>query len=734
MRIMLFAAGGDIGGGKTHILSLAKELAKDNDLRLVSFRRGVLSQEGMQMGIDTVDTEGHNGIFHSIRLAFEQAKAFRPDVIHCHGAKGNMMGILMKWFLHIPVVTTVHSDPDLDYLGAPLRNLTYGNINRFCLRRMDYHVAVADRMCELLIQRGFDAQNIFSVYNGLDFSQSEDDPRPHKENQETITVGIAARLNPVKDIATLLRAFAKAYEQDKRLRLSIAGSGEEGKALKSLAKELGIADVTTFEGWISDVKEYFRGIDINVLSSLSETFPYSLLEGAFVHCPAIASNVGGIPYLIQNEKTGLLFEAGDAQAFADCILRLSHDPALRAQLAENLYEKARRDFSLERMKTDQEAIYRTLIHRSDMQKKGRYGAILCGAYGKGNAGDDAILRAILTSLKEIDADMPFYVMSRNPVETSMKERVGSFYIFNLWKFFKYLRRTSLFVSGGGTLIQDVTSSRSLYFYLFTLLAAKWSGSRVVMYGCGIGPIRKGNNRRRTGKVLNRAADIITLRDSVSIELLQEIGVTKPEIILAADPTVNLPAVSASVVQEAFRLDGVPQDVRKIAFCLRSWEEFRDLQAVAKAADYAYERYGLLPVFLPMEYPRDVAIGEKVGSMVTVPHAVCSRRHTVEELRGMLSSMEVVCGMRLHSLIFASAGGTPIVGISYDVKVDSFIKDSGANRCITVQNLSAEKLIEDIDDAVAGGRSHGSETKQRLQSMERKNGEAARRLLLGKESA
>ena len=128
------------------------------------------------------------------------------------------------------------------------------------------------------------------------------------------------------------------------------------------------------------------------------------------------------------------------------------------------------------------------------------------------------------------------------------------------------------------------------------------------------------------------------------------------------------------------------------------------------------------------------IGELVGGMVRSPHAVCSRRHTVEELRGMLSSMEVVCGMRLHSLIFASAGGTPIVGISYDVKVDSFIKDSGAQRCIQLKDLTAEALMADIDDAVAGGRSHGSETKRRLQTMELKNGEAAQRLLSGKESA
>jgi polysaccharide pyruvyl transferase WcaK-like protein len=130
----------------------------------------------------------------------------------------------------------------------------------------------------------------------------------------------------------------------------------------------------------------------------------------------------------------------------------------------------------------------------------------------------------------------------------------------------------------------------------------------------------------------------------------------------------------------------------------------------------------------MEYPRDVAIGELCGSLVKAPCCVCSRHHSVEELRGMLSSMEVAVGMRLHSLIFASAGGTPIVGISYDVKVDSFIKDSGAKRCIPLKELTAERLIACIDDAARSGRGGGAETKKRLQAMELKNGEAARRLL------
>ncbi len=730
MRIMMFAAGGDIGGGKTHILSIAREVARDNELRLICFRDDVMSREAPSMGIDTRTVKSNGNIFEAIKLACNQAKEFRPQLIHCHGAKANMLGALVKRLYGIPVMTTVHSDPNLDYLGSPLRDLIYGNINKLSLRHMDYLVAVADRMRELLIERGFDAQNIFTVYNGLDFSQSSPEARSGKDPGDPIVVGIAARLNPVKDISTLIKGFAKAYSQNNLLRLSIAGSGEEEKALKELALGLGIEDVTRFEGWVEDAKGYFEGVDINVLSSLSETFPYSLLEGAYVHCPAIASNVGGIPYLIEDGKTGLLFEAGDSERLAEHILKLASDPSLRTQLAEALHSKAKEEFSLRRMKLDQEEIYRILIHRSRRRKDGRYGAVLCGAYGKGNAGDDAILHAIISSLRKIDPYMPFYVMSRKPVETGKKEGVGSFYIFNVPRFLKHLRRTKLFVSGGGTLIQDVTSSRSLYFYLFALVAAKRMGCRVVMYGCGIGPIRGNFNRWLTGKVLDATADIITLRDSVSMRLLEDIGVRRPEILLSADPTVSLPPVPEETVRAAFAREGVPESGGKIAFCLREWEGFSNYSPIAEAANYAYNNHGLLPIFLAMEYPKDVAIGEKLGAMLGVPSKVCRERYSAQELRGMLSAMDLVCGMRLHSLIFASSGGSPIVGISYDVKVESFVRDSGLRRCVDLESLTAEELIEYIDEALEGGRSRAEETRLRLRKMENINGEAAERLLGG----
>ena len=97
-----------------------------------------------------------------------------------------------------------------------------------------------------------------------------------------MVVGIAARLNPVKDMSTLIRGFAEGHMQScPRLRLVIAGDGEERQKLEDLAQELGVEKEVTFAGWISGgMDRFYSALDINALTSLSETFPYALTEGA----------------------------------------------------------------------------------------------------------------------------------------------------------------------------------------------------------------------------------------------------------------------------------------------------------------------------------------------------------------------------------------------------------------------------------------------------------------------
>ena len=154
------------------------------------------------------------------------------------------------------------------------------------------------------------------------------------------------------------------------------------------------------------------------------------------------------------------------------------------------------------------------------------------------------------------------------------------------------------------------------------------------------------------------------------------------------------------------------------FVYGNWPGVSLLETFAAAADYAYTRYGLLPVFLPIEFPRDVEAAERVSRLMKTPNLVCQERYSGEELVGILSSMQLVVGMRLHSLIFATVGTAPVIGISYDVKVESFIRDIGSDACIPLPMLTAEKLIQEIDriaemgfpraDAAAERLRHGEE--------------------------
>ncbi len=187
------------------------------------------------------------------------------------------------------MVTTVHSDYRLDYMGRPLSHLTFGTINAWALRKLDYRIGVSDAMVDLLISRGLTADRLYTIYNGIDFT-----PPPPRGTAWT-TCGSWERtwmgipwwwaslpgINPVKDMATLMRGFAAGHAKCPRLRLLIAGDGPERDKLSALARELGVERQVCFAGWISGgMDRFYAALDINALTSLSETFPYALTEGA----------------------------------------------------------------------------------------------------------------------------------------------------------------------------------------------------------------------------------------------------------------------------------------------------------------------------------------------------------------------------------------------------------------------------------------------------------------------
>ena len=741
MRVIHLIGGGDTGGAKTHVLNLLKELNQYIDAKLFCFRKGDFSEDAAKMGIPIEVIESGNPIV-GIRELKRRLESEQVDIIHCHGARGNLMGNLIKKHLGAPVVTTVHSDYRLDYLGRPVARLSYGTTNMVALRRVNFYIGVSDPMTDILIERGFPADRIYTIYNGIDFKTPiHTVPKEEflksvgmKWEPDDVIAGIAVRLSPVKDVPTLLRAMKIATQQNPHLKLLIGGDGEDRQKLENMTKELGLSDKVCFAGWLNDVNSFYNAIDINLLTSISETFPYSLTEGTRMHRATIASRVGGVPVLIDDGVNGLIFQPGNEHQLAEHLLTLAGDPELRHTFGERIYEKASREFSIDRMVEHQLEIYESILKRDARQKSRqskRDGTIICGAYGHGNAGDDAILKSIIQSVQQLDDTMPITVLAKNTQSIKKRYRVNSIYTFNIPKMFSAMRKSQLYINGGGTLIQNATSWRSLWYYLFTLRLAKTLGNKVDMYGCGIGPVTGAKNIHLVKRVLDRSVDTITLREQDSMGELESFGVKQPEILLSSDPALVLAPSSPVDVDAYCKRNGLEEGKRYICFMLRTWYGFDDKAAAfAACADQAYEKYGLIPVFLSLNIFHDSKAAQKVAQQIKAPYHILDEWAEPELLIGLLGRMEVVVSMRLHGLIFSSLSGVPVVGVSYDPKIGSFLKYLDAGSCIALEDVTENNLNEAVDQAVAAlpQKEQLLEKAQRLKDVERRNIQAVARLL------
>lgn len=711
MKIMHLISGGDVGGAKTHVISLLEELSRDHEVELVCFVEGPFAQEAREKGINTRVLK-KRGLYHVARNLKIYLKNKQFDILHCHGSKANVVSMLMGK-ASCPILSTIHSDPRLDYMGRPLANWTIGLLNRFALRRRDGWVAVSDAMKERMAGRGYDAGRMEVIYNGVAFPKKLTN-RPRQEylrglgldwDERCVIYGIAARIDPVKDMTTLVKAFARTVAECPNARLLIAGIGDQEKEIKELAQTLCPAGTVHFAGWVSDMNSFYHALDVNMLTSISETFSYAITEGARMRCATICTPVGGLPKVVIDGETGYLVNVGDDEGMAQRMIALARDPKLRAQLGGAIYDKVRSEFSAEAMGKRQVEIYRSFLTRKARAEQGRDGAVICGAYGKGNAGDDAILVSMIRQLRQQDPELPITVMTRRPRQTAMLTGVSTIHIFNVPAAGRVMKRSKLYISGGGSLIQNVTSNRSLEYYLYSIRQAKRTGCTVMMYGCGIGPVNGERYRRRTAQVLEECVDLITLRDPESLETLRSFGVHNPEVHITADPALLMEGDDAAA-RRWLLASGLDPEGKYGLYVLRPWDGTQErLSAICAAADYGWEKYGLAPLFYTLEPSQDEEITRTAVSMVKAPCRCLEPVENGATLCGLMGRMELVVAMRLHALVFACARQTKVAAISYDPKVSGFMGCLGSECCLELEDVTERAMKDLIDRAMAQDAPH-----------------------------
>jgi polysaccharide pyruvyl transferase CsaB len=321
--------------------------------------------------------------------------------------------------------------------------------------------------------------------------------------------------------------------------------------------------------------------------------------------------------------------------------------------------------------------------------------VISGYYGFGNAGDEAMLAAMIEAFGDLDPQVKLTVISGNPEDTRLRHGVEAVYRLNIPAIMRVLARSQLLISGGGSLLQDVTSDRSLYYYLSIMLLAKKMGKPVMLYAQGVGPVRGAAAKAATRYTANQV-DLITVRDEGSRAELKYLQVTQPPVTVTADPVLALHPVDREIGRHILRQNGLEGAAPLVGISVREWRDWPYYkQVLAAAADRCITEFGARVVFIPMQYPDDVAVARKIVSRMQQPAAILQEKYTTTELLSLVGNLDILIGIRLHALIFAAIMRTTLLGISYDPKIDRFLETLGDRQVGTLQSITVDSLLAKV---------------------------------------
>lgn len=321
--------------------------------------------------------------------------------------------------------------------------------------------------------------------------------------------------------------------------------------------------------------------------------------------------------------------------------------------------------------------------------------VISGYYGFANAGDEAMLAAMIEALTDIEPNVSITVISGNPEDTRQRHGVAAIYRLNYPAIVRVLAGSRLLISGGGSLLQDVTSDRSLYYYLSIMMLAKKIGTPVMLYAQGIGPVQ-GALAQGAMRYIGNMVDLITVRDEGSRDELRRLKVNGPPIYVTADPVLAMHPVDKQIGRAILRKNGLEGATPLVGVSVREWKDWSHYKIVlAQVVDQIVEEFGARVVFVPMQWPEDLEVARKIACRTQKQVTVLEEEYTTGELLSLTGNLAMLIGIRLHALIFAAVMHVPMVGISYDPKIDRFLELLGERHVGTLKSVTADSLLARI---------------------------------------
>ena len=700
MKILMATMGLDIGGAETHIVELSKELQKRGHQVVVVSNGGVYVPEITAAGIRHYNAPLHRRSLSDMRRSMDilqdVIKKEQPDVVHAHARiPGFLCGRLQR-SMGFPFVTSCHG---VYQVSGALRLLSNWG---------DRTLAVSEDIRDYLIhQYNIPPQHITLTINGIDtdkFSPEVSGEAVRREFHlgDAPVIGHVSRLDAetalaarqlIENAPALDRAFPG-------VRVLIVGGGTVYEELARRAAQVNRdmdRDCLVLTGPRTDVNllvaacDLFVGVSRAALEAMAACKPV-ILSGAQGHTglftPELLDKAVDTNFCCRTDPVST-----QEQQLAGLTAALSLPAETRRELGDYGREVVQKYYSVHRMTDDCLSVYD--------QVRRRHRVVMSGYYGFSNAGDDAILEAIQQAIHEASDDVAVTVLSNDPELTQKQYGMDAIPRFRIWKVFSALRRSDALLSGGGSLLQDTTSTRSLLYYLAVIRCAQFLGKPVMLYANGIGPVRRPANRRRVKQVVERAT-LVTLRDHSSARELADMGVDRPDLHVTADPVFHLSPAPEARGRDLLQAAGLAPGAPFVAVSVRDWPDtehfFREL---ARLCDHLRRTHGMEVLFLLMQPSRDRAAARKVQSFMEEPSFLLDEPCTPRELMAVLGQARLCLAMRLHTLIFAARMAVPSMGLVYDPKVDSYLRELDLPAAGYVDSFDGDEAIRRTDAMMAG---------------------------------
>lgn len=327
------------GGAQRLVLDLLTNCRKVGWRPVLACPRGELAERARSANIPvTVIAFKSRLSFGTVAALILALRRHRASVLHSHLPMSNFHAHVAAWLTGVAHICTIHGEGSV-YTDRFARFLSVA-------RRTGAVCVSVSAAAARSLQRRIGCNRIPHIYNGIECNYIRTVPEPEWATGYPV-VGCVGRLHRHKGQDVLILAFPQILEQFPEATLALVGDGEERHALETSARRLGIEKRVRFYGYQHDIRPLLRTFTICVVPSRQESFGLAILEAGLSGKPIVASDVGGIPEVIQNRRTGLLVPPDSPDALGNAVLTLLRDPHRAERLAKAMKERVREQFSID---------------------------------------------------------------------------------------------------------------------------------------------------------------------------------------------------------------------------------------------------------------------------------------------------------------------------------------------------------------------------------------------------